>query len=65
MASEAQLKSAKKYLQEKVEDIRIRVPKGQKERIQAFAEANGESLNGFLNRLIAEAMGEDKTADIS
>ena len=46
-------------------DIRLRVPKGQKEEIQAFAEANGESLNGFLNRLIAEAMGrgEVKTGD--
>ena len=54
-----------RYNAKTYDDIRLRVPKGQKERIQAFAEANGESLNGFLNRLIAEAMGEDKTADIS
>ena len=49
------------------DDIRLRVPKGQKEAIQAFAEQNGESLNGFINRLIAEAMGVppgvDKTED--
>ena len=30
--TEAQKKSAEKYLHEKVEDIRIRVPKGQKDR---------------------------------
>lgn len=54
-----------RYNAKTYDDIRLRVPKGQKEKIQAFAEANGESLNGFLNRLIAEAMGEDKTADIS
>ena len=54
-----------RYNAKTYDDIRLRVPKGQKERIQAFAEANGESLNGFLNRLIAEAMGEDKTADVS
>ena len=45
------------------DDIRLRVPKGKKEEIQAYAEANGESLNGFLNRLIDEAMGVQKTDD--
>ena len=45
------------------DDIRLRVPKGQKEQIQAYAEQNGETLNGFINRLIAEAMGVDKTAE--
>lgn len=55
--------SKDKYNAKAYDDIRLRVPKGQKEEIQAFAEANGESLNGFLNRLIAEAMGrgEEKT----
>ena len=45
------------------DDIRLRVPKGEKDKIQSFAEAQGESLNGFINRLIAEAMGEHKTAE--
>ena len=55
--------SKDKYNAKVYDDIRLRVPKGQKEEIQSFAEANGESLNGFLNRLIAEAMGRgvDKT----
>ena len=57
--------SKDRYNAKAYDDIRLRVPKGQKEEIQAFAEANGESLNGFLNRLIAEAMGrgEVKTDD--
>ncbi len=46
-----------KYNAKAYDDIRLRVPKGQKEAIQSFAEQNGESLNGFINRLIAEAMG--------
>lgn len=46
-----------RYNAKSYDDIRVRVPKGQKEAIQAFAEKNGESLNGFINRLIGEAMG--------
>ena len=46
-----------KYNAKAYDDIRLRVTRGQKEAIQAFAEQNGESLNGFINRLIAEAMG--------
>jgi len=52
----------KRYNTKTYDDIRLRVPKGEKDKIQAFAEINGESLNGFINRLISEAMaGVDKT----
>ena len=37
--------------------------KGMKEAIQAHAEANGETVNGFINRLINDALGVHKTAD--
>ena len=30
--------------------------KGKKDEIKAFAESRGESLNGFINRAIDEAM---------
>ena len=53
--------SKDKYNAKAYDDIRLRVPKGQKEKIQTFAESNGETVNGFINRLIAEAMGADKT----
>lgn len=55
--------SKDKYNAKAYDDIRLRVPKGQKEKIQTFAEANGETVNGFINRLISEAMGEHKTAE--
>lgn len=55
--------SKDKYNAKAYDDIRLRVPKGQKEKIQFFAEANGETVNGFINRLISEAMGEHKTAE--
>ena len=35
-----------------------------KEKIQAFAQENGETVNGFINRLIAQAMGVDKTTNV-
>jgi len=37
--------------------LNIRVKKGLRDDIKAFADNNGESLNGFVNRLIEEAMG--------
>ena len=43
----AQKKAAEKYLSEKVEDIRIRVPKGSKQRYKDAASAAGKSLNQF------------------
>ena len=52
-----------RYNAKAYDDIRLRVPKGEKEKIQAFAESHGESLNGFLNRLNEEAMGAEKTAE--
>lgn len=54
--TEAQKRSAEKYLQEKVEDIRIRVPKGQKDIIKARAEAQGKSLNQFIIDCINEGI---------
>lgn len=35
------------------------MPKGQKEVIKAHAEAHSESVNGFINRAIDEAMERD------
>ena len=58
--TDAQKKAAEKYLSEKVEDIRIRVQKGQKPIIKAHAESMGESVNSFIVRAINEAMARDK-----
>ena len=52
-------RATQKYQKKAYDDLRIRVYKGKKEKIQDFAEKNGESLNGFICRLISEEMGED------
>lgn len=55
-ATPAQKKATQKYLKETVEDIRIRVPKGQKAVIKSHAEQQGESMNSFVIRAINETM---------
>ncbi len=55
--SKAQQRAVTKYMKENYDEIKIRMPKGQKGIIQAHAEANGESVNGFINRAISETMG--------
>lgn len=45
-----------RYLREKVETFLVRVPKGEKEQIQAFAKAKGKSLNAYVVDLIRADM---------
>lgn len=56
--SKAQQNATNKWIAKAYDRINLTVPKGRKEIIQAHAEANGESVNGFINRAIGEAMGE-------
>lgn len=50
------------WQKENVDRINLIVPKGQKEAIKAHAETRGESVNGFVNRAIAETMERDNGA---
>ena len=62
MATKAHLEGNKRYL-EKLEEIKVRVPKGEKAAIQAHAAAAGESLNGFVTTAIGERIariGEER-----
>ena len=59
--SEARRRANDKWLKEKVEEIKFRVPKGEKEIIQAHAAKQSESVNAFLNRAVKEAMERDET----
>ena len=56
--SKAQQNATNKWIATAYELIILTVPKGRKEEIQAFAAQTGESVNGFINRAIGEAMGE-------
>lgn len=55
-ASKAQQKAVSKYMKENYDVYQIRMPKGRKDEIKAHAEAHSESVNGFINRAISEAM---------
>ena len=57
--SEAQKKAVAKYNAANYDRVELRVEKGKKDEIKAFAESQGESLNGFINRAIDEAMQRD------
>lgn len=59
-ASKAQQKAVAKYMKKAYDEIKTRVPKGKKAAIQAHAETQGESVNGFINRAIDEAIERDK-----
>lgn len=43
--------------------ISLNVPKGQREEIRGHAHTHGESINGFINRAINEAIARDQEED--
>ena len=59
-ASKAQQKAVSKYMKNNYDEIKVRVEKGRKVQIQEFAFFLGESVNGFINRAIAETMEREQ-----
>ena len=57
--NESTRKAIAKYKKTK-DELRITVDKGRKDELKAYAAERGESLNGFVNRAINEAMERDK-----
>lgn len=57
MGGKNSYESIKRYEDKAYDKILVRLPKGRKEEIQAFAASQGESTNAFINRAITEAMG--------
>lgn len=58
MGGKNSYESIKRYEDKAYDKVLVRMPKGRKEEIQAFAAQTGESVNGFIKRAIGEAMGE-------
>lgn len=48
------------WQKENVDRVNLTMPKGRKAIIQAHAEAQGESVNGFINRAIDNQMKCDE-----
>ena len=59
MGGKTSAKSKNTGITKAYDRINLTVPKGQKDLIQAHAEAQGESTNGFINRAISETMERD------
>ncbi len=59
MASSAQIKANAKY-HNKFDDIKIRVPKGDREKYKTHAESKGKSLNGLIIDLLEEDIAKTK-----
>lgn len=51
------------YAKKAYDDIRLQVPKGQKEVIKEHAAARGETIGGFIKRAINEAIERDKEGE--
>ena len=57
--SKAQQKAVAKYEAKAYDKALLRLPKGRLDEIKAHAEAQGQSVNGFIGRAINEAMERD------
>lgn len=60
--SKAQQKAVSKYMKNNYDEIKVRTPKGHKDKIKAHADSQKESVNGFINRAIDETMERDNSA---
>lgn len=58
MAGSTQYKN--NWQKDNVDRVNLTMPKGQKEIIKTHATARGESVNGFINRVIAEAIEREQ-----
>ena len=56
-ASKAQQRAVAKYMAANYDEIKVRIPKGQKATVQAAAEREGESVNGYTNKALLARMG--------
>ncbi len=57
--SKARIEANNRYNAKAYDRINIAVPKGKKEIIQQIAKKQGESINGFVNRIIDEELKKE------
>lgn len=58
--SKSQQKAVHKYVKANYDRMELAVPKGRKDIIKSHAEAQGESVNGFINRAIDHQISQDR-----
>ena len=62
MGGKNSYESIKRYEDKAYDKVLVRFPKGKKDIIKTHAEAHSESVNGFINRAIDEAIERDGSA---
>ncbi len=55
----ANQRAVNKYVKNNYDRINVTMPKGKKETIQAHAEAQGQSVNAYINAAIDEKMSRE------
>ena len=58
--SDAQRRAVARYNEKAYDEIKVRVPKGQREEVKAYCESRNESVNGFFLRAMKETMERDE-----
>lgn len=56
------IKYNNEFIKQTYDRINLTVPKGRKAELQAVAERHGQSVNGFINSLIDEALARETAA---
>ena len=64
MGGRTSTESKAKYNAKAYDRINIAVPKGRKDELQALAKAQGKSVNGLLNDLIDQILGQGGSSRI-
>ena len=54
--SDAHNKAVQRYIAKAYDQVSLRIPKGQREKIQLHADQQGKSLNKYITDLIEEDM---------
>ena len=60
----AAVKYNNKFIKSAYDRINLTVPKGRKAELQAVAEQHGQSVNGFINSLIDEALERERAGAV-
>jgi predicted HicB family RNase H-like nuclease len=62
-ATSAHIKATAKWEKENYDKYQVRLNKGELDKVKAFAASKGESVNGFIKRVIKEAMEKEGQND--
>ena len=63
--SDARIRANNRYNEKAYDRINIAIPKGQKTTIQAAAEQEGESINGYVNKAVLDRLGFDEWPEVN